>query len=184
MIVAKTGADFNSLEKEIFKKCCKLGCDVLKAILESYDGDIALTRDKEKYRHKGKRKTVIKTVMGEVEYCRVVYETEESDGNKMFVYLLDEAMGIDGNGYMSGLLSELIAQAVCESPYRSAARSVSDSTGQRISHTAAWAVAQKLGERVEQREKQAAAAAAKGDGAGTLESRVLSDTICAEQATR
>lgn len=158
MIVTKSSVDFNSLEKEIFKKCCLLGCGLLKTILETHDIELAEGRDKEKYRSKGKRKTVIKTIMGEVEYRRNVYEVHDSDGIKSFVYLLDEAMGVKGSGFMSGLLSEMVAQAVCEAPYRSAARSVSEMTGQSISHTAAWKVAQDLGEGIDLGEQQSAKA--------------------------
>lgn len=82
-------------------------------------------------------------------------------------------MGINGSGFMSGLMSELIAQAVCESSYRSAARSVSELTGQSISHTAAWKVAQDLGEGVGLGEQQAAKAAAESRGTGELLTSVL-----------
>ena len=173
MIVPETVVNFNSLEKEIFRRCCKLGCEVLRAIIEACDEELSKSRDKKEYRHKGKRKTTIKSVMGEVEYSRVGYETRDSDGKNIFVYLLDEAMGIEGSGLMSDLLCELIAQAACEGPYRSAARSVSASTGQQISHTAAWSVVQSLGKRVEVQEKQAAEAASKNEGTGTLETAVL-----------
>ena len=46
-------------------------------ILESYDRKIMKVRDTKKYRHKGLRKNTIKTVMGEVEYVRAMYEVEE-----------------------------------------------------------------------------------------------------------
>ena len=51
------------------------------------------TRDTKKYRHKGLRKNTIKTVMGEVEYVRAMYEVEE-EGIKKRVYLLDEKLHI------------------------------------------------------------------------------------------
>ena len=34
-------------------------------------------RDTKKYRHKGLRKNTIKTLMGEVEYVRAMYDCEE-----------------------------------------------------------------------------------------------------------
>ncbi len=94
-------------------------------------------RDRTRYRHKGQRKTVIKTVMGEVEYQRAMYEVRGTNSGKRFVYLLDEAMGKTGSGFMSGLLAEKIVQASCESTYRAAARSISELSGQSISFPSA-----------------------------------------------
>jgi len=173
MIVAENGVDFKRLEEEIFKNCCKQGCEALKNALEEYDRALAAGRDKTLYRNKGLKKTVIKTIMGETEYRRTIYERKNEDGTKSFVYLLDEAMGIEGSGFMSGLLAEQIVRASCEGAYRSAARAVSEMTGQRISHTAAWKVVQDIGRRVDVREQEAAALAAKEEGKGELETKVL-----------
>ena len=68
------------------------------------------------------------------------------------MYLLDEEIGIKGNGFFSGLLSEYIVKASCESSYRNAAETVTNLTGQRISHTAAWKVVQTVGEKVNKQE--------------------------------
>jgi len=56
---------------------------------------LAESRDKKTYRGKGKRKTSIKTVYGEVEYRRTVYRTKTKQGETAYVYLLDEAMQMD-----------------------------------------------------------------------------------------
>ena len=149
-MITENAGDFNRLEKEIYKFCCKIGCELLKTALETWDSELAQSRDRQIYRHKGKRKTVVKTVMGEVEYERNMYKHRSETGEyEKYVYLLDIAMGKTGNGFYSGLLSEQIVQASCEGAYRSAARSVSELTGQNISHTAAWRVVQELGKRVE-----------------------------------
>ena len=173
MSVSETEIDFNEIERSVQKMCNKLGCAVLKTALEEWDAELAASRNRGEYRHKGKRKKVIKTVLGEVEFERSVYETLSVDGKKSFVYLLDEAMGITGSGFMSGVLSEQIVQASCESSYRSAARSVSEMTGQTISHTAAWQVVQTLGERLDVQEHQAARLAAAHKGNGKLETKLL-----------
>ncbi len=81
---------------------------------------------------------MLKTVLGEVEYSRRVYETEEEAGQNLHVYLLDEAVGIDTPGQISPMLSELIATAACESTYRETARQNNELTGQTISHQTAW----------------------------------------------
>lgn len=78
MIVTEKAVDFKSLEREIFKKVCEWGCEMLKQALEEYDNTLMLERDRTVYRHKGQRKTAIKTVMGTVEYSRSVYQ-QKSD---------------------------------------------------------------------------------------------------------
>ena len=77
-IVTKDGEKFNDLEKKIFKFVCSFGCLILKLMLESYDRKLMKARDTKKYRHKGLRKNTIKTIMGEVEYHRAMYEMEEN----------------------------------------------------------------------------------------------------------
>jgi hypothetical protein len=50
---------------------------------------------------------------------------------------------------------------------------VSELTGQTISHTAAWNVVQRLGDRLDKQEREAAALALKGEGKGTVEAKLL-----------
>jgi len=173
MIVAEKAVDFKSLEKEIFKLVCEWGCELLKQALVHYDNVLMLERDRTVYRHKGQRKTAVKTVMGTVEYSRSVYQQKNEDGTKSCVFLLDEALGKEGSGLMSGNLAEMVTFAACESSYRSAARAVSEMTGQTISHQAAWGVVQELGERVGTQEEQSAQLAAAHKGVGKLERAVL-----------
>lgn len=173
MILTETAIDFKSMEQEIYKKVCEAGRELVREMLESYDSSLSSSRDRASYRHKGKRKTTIKTVMGEVEYHRAVYEITGEDGGRHFVYLLDEAMGRTGSGYFSGLMSEIIAKAVCEGSYRSAARSVSELSGQTISHTAAWNVAQELGKRADEQENRTSLSACEHCTTGTQETKLL-----------
>jgi len=151
------------MEKEIFKQCCALGCEMFKEALERIDEQLRKERDFKTYRNKGTRKTVMKTVMGEVEFRRTVYETRDEEGRKGFVYLFDEAIGRSGSGFFSSLLSEQIVQSVCQSSYRGAARAVSEMTGQSISHTAAWNVVQAVGENLDSVEKALGKATEKGN---------------------
>jgi hypothetical protein len=173
MSVSEKFGDFNRLEEEVKKYCNEIGCAIMKQTLEMYDGELAMNRDRSVYRHKGKRKRVIKTIVGEVEYERCVYGVHAEDGVNGTVYLLDEAMGIEGSGFMSGLLSNEIVKAVCVSSYRNAARSVCELTGQTVSHTAAWNVVQNIGERVDAQEEESAALAVKHEGKGRLETKLL-----------
>lgn len=141
--------------------------------LEALDDSLAETRDRKQYRDKGKRRTVLKTIMGEVEFSRRVYETADEDGRKIHVYLLAETLGQDRRGQISRMLSELVATAACESTYRETARQVSELTGQTISHQTAWSITQEAGSRVRAREEMLAAQARHNKGSGELESKLL-----------
>ena len=110
-IVSKDEVKFNDLEKKIYKFVCFFGCMIIKLILESYDRKLMKARDKSKYRHKGLRKNTIKTIMGEVEYQRAIYEMEEN-GNFKTVYLLDEKLHINKKGNISENLVEKIIEVV------------------------------------------------------------------------
>ncbi len=173
MSVSENAINFNTLEREVFKMCCVVGVDIIRDALHKYDAELAKSRDRKQYRHRGKRKSVLKTIMGSVDYHRSVYESNDEAGQKIYVYLLDDAIGVSDSGFMSGLLTEYIAQAVCQMPYRSAARTVSELTGQTLSHTAAWNVAQSLGESLDIAERNAAAQAKVHKGSGAVEVPVL-----------
>jgi len=161
------------LEKEIYRISCEYGREILKTILTKLDEQLMQERDRASYRHKGKRRTVLKTLMGEVEYERSVYQYKDETGRKSCIYLLDEALGFETVGFMSEMLSENIAKASCEMPYRKAAQSISELTGQNISHTSAWKVVQALGEKVDEGERQAAKLAKNNEGKGTNETKLL-----------
>ncbi|MDR1629494.1 MAG: UPF0236 family protein, partial [Oscillospiraceae bacterium] len=76
--------------------------------LEAWDKMLLEGRDPKKSRSGGLRKTAIKTMLGEVSYRRRVYERKNPDGTKSTVYLLDEAMELNGCGLMSGNLANEI----------------------------------------------------------------------------
>ena len=165
--------DFNLLEREIFIIVCELGRKIISAVLGEWDEELRQERDRDMYRHKGGRTGTIKTIMGEVSYKRAVYEVWENGMKVGHARLLDEALGDVASRRMSGMLSAQIVKASCEGAYRSAARAVSEMTGQSISHTTAWKVVQALGERVGEQEEAAAKLASEGNGAGTIEAKVL-----------
>ncbi len=146
---------FKELEQKVFKYVCELGCEITRMILESYDEELAASRDAKQYRDKGGRKTSIKTVYGDVEYRRRVYRTTLEDGQKAYVYLLDQAMQMDKIGLISTNLAEKIALTVTESPYRVTADAISSTCGQSISAGGVWNVMQRLGERISEEEAYA-----------------------------
>ena len=147
-IVKENKISFKTLEQKIFEEACKLARERTKKILEDYDDVLSKDRDASKYRNKGKRKTSIRTVYGDVEYERRVYQTRLRDGTKAHVYLLDEQMGVEKIGLISTKLAEKIANSVTELPYRASAEMLSSSTGQTISAGGVWNISQKIGQRI------------------------------------
>lgn len=154
-IVEEKLISFKELEQKVFKYVCELGCEINRIILESYDKELGASRDAKKYRGKGTRKTSIKTVYGSVEYGRTVYRTVLGNGERAYVYLLDEAMQMDKIGLISTNLAEKLAMTVTESPYRVTAQIMNSTCGQNISAGGVWNVIQRLGERISEEEEHA-----------------------------
>ena len=154
-IVNEELVSFKELEKKIYSYVCELAREITQQMLESYDEELAKSRDKKVYRGKGKRKTSIKTVYGEVEYFKNVYRTETEDGQVAHIFLLDQAMHMDKIGLISTNLAEKIALTVTESPYRVTAEQISSTCGQSISAGGVWNMMQRLGERIDEEEVHA-----------------------------
>ena len=79
-IVTEGLVSFKELEQKIFTFVCELGKEMTKIILESYDNELAESRNRKEYRDKGTRDTSIRTVYGDVSYSRRVYRTQNEDG--------------------------------------------------------------------------------------------------------
>ena len=155
LIVEENLVSFKELEQKIFIYVCELGREITRILLESYDKELEEGRDKKVYRGKGSRKTSIKTVYGEVEYSRRVYQTKTEDGQSAHVFLLDQAMKMDKIGLISTNLAEKVALSVTESPYRTTAELISRTCGQSISAQGVWNMMQRLGERIDEEERHA-----------------------------
>jgi len=171
MSLAELREKIKRLEEEIHKEACRLGREMYKEMLESIDEQLNNARDTKEYRNKGKRKTTIKTIMGEVEYYRSIYLTKETK----YVFLMDELMGFEGSGLVSGLLSEKIAEMICKTSYRGTSEAISTMTGQSISATGVWNVVQAMGKKVDELEKTNAIAAKKNEGKGKVEVKLLNE---------
>ena len=173
MNISKREVNFKDYEHRIRDACFLLGRQTIVAQLEEWDAELMNSRDKSRFRHRGKDKNTIKTTIGEVEYYRARYDILDEGSKKGSVYLLDEAIGITGSGKFSELMSEIIIQTSCEGSYREASREVSEMTGQSISHSSAWNVVQAVGKKANRQELHSARVAAKGKGVGKLESPLL-----------
>ena len=124
---------FKEIEKKIFKYVCEIARDLTRELLEEYDRELMACRDKGAYRSKGTRHTTVKTVYGEVEYERNVYEVKREDGTHEYVYLLDEQLKIEKIGLISQNLAEQLVTGITEKSYRVCADEISTTTGQSIS---------------------------------------------------
>lgn len=141
---------FNELERKIYTLVCELGCEIMKQILENQDKYLMMNRDKKIYRHKGYKKNTIKTIMGEIEYKRAIYIKD----NK-YTYLLDDTLQIETIGKISSNLAELMLRAVVNTvSYRKGASDIKNLTNETISHQALQQLVWKVGEKIEEKEKQ------------------------------
>ena len=155
-IITSEEVKFNDLEKKVFKFVCFFGCLIIKLLLEKYDRKLMNARDKKKYRHKGLRRDTIKTVMGEVEYRRAMYEINE-EGVTKTIYLLDEKLGLKNKDY--GKISDNVVEKVVEivpitDSYRKAETVIKETTNITLSHEAIRNLVVKVGDKVAQKEKE------------------------------
>ena len=169
----ENGLTFKDFEKKTFKMICKLGQEYTRDFLERYDTYLMENRDKKAYRHKGKRTATVKTIYGEVEYERRVYEVTREDGIKEFVYLLDEQLEISGVGLISMNMAEQMVSNITEMSYRETAEKITEMTGQSISAMGVWNVIQSLGDKVCEEEKELVEAHKSGQIKGDKEAPVL-----------
>ncbi|MDR1132346.1 MAG: UPF0236 family protein [Oscillospiraceae bacterium] len=86
---------------------------MLRDALSRWDKELTEGRERTRYRHKGNRKRVLKTVMGEVEYRRTVYECRRealylsagrSDGDKQRGLHVRAVIGAHSAGSMPDVL--------------------------------------------------------------------------------
>jgi hypothetical protein len=148
-----SGLDFKTLEQKIYRIVCEVACDVLKDVLEILDKMLMATRDIDKYRHKGIKKTHIHTVMGVIDYERRIYEYYNEDGKKQYVYLLDQYLKNETIGHVSTNLAEKIVERALEESYRKTAQAMESTTNSNLSHTTAWNVIQKVGLKLNEKEQ-------------------------------
>lgn len=153
-ILTKETINFNDLEEIAFKIACEFANEILRNLLEEYDEKILDSRDKVKYRNKGKETTTVKTKTGLVEYTRRKYIEKQEDGRNRCVYLTDKLLNIKEMGQVSGGIIELVVKNISEVSYRVCAEMISKMTGLSISGVGVWNIVQSLGEQIKQYEKE------------------------------
>lgn len=167
--------DITTLENKVYQFVLSLGREIMAWCIEQADQTLSAQRDRSVYRDKGYRTTTLKTVMGEVEYRRHVYQVRDEHvfGPFETIYLLDKSMGLDTVGLFSDTVCMMAVEAACAVSFRTAAIALNDLTGLNLSHESVWRIVQNAG-RWEQARVEGLAAAAKAEaGAGTYKTPVL-----------
>ena len=172
-IIKENGLTFKDIEQRIYRECCRMAQESTRELLEEYDRYLMEGRDRKAYRHKGRKTTTVKTVYGEVTYSRSIYETHDEDGQKKFVYLLDETLDLKTVGFISQNYAEQLVKGITTKSYRNCAKEVSETTGQSISAMGVWNVVQALGGEIHKEEKELAARHRKKPIRGERTARVL-----------
>lgn len=144
------GMTFKELEKKIYKYACDEACTALKEILEALDEKLLKERDTKIYRNKGRKQTCLRTIMGNVEYSRRIYEFKLESGKKATKYLLDEYLGMDTIGNVSINLVETILTNVTEVSFRKTSDNIKSMCNQEISHQGVWNIVQNVGEKIKE----------------------------------
>lgn len=153
-IITEKNFDFNELENKVYKFVCKIGCSIIQNILENIDDELMKERDKNKFRNKGKRRNCIKTIMGEVEYERRVYEIYENK-EYQYKYLLDEKVDMFGFGKISNNLIEKVLDTVVQTTsYRKSEKELEEISGIRLSHESIRNITMYAGEKITKEEKE------------------------------
>lgn len=164
---------FKELEKIIYKYACDQACNALKEILESLDEKLMNERDTKVYRNKGRKQTCLRTIMGNVEYSRRIYEFRLKDGKKASKYLLDEYLGMESIGHVSVNLIETILTNISELSFRKTAENIKTMCNQQISAQGVWNVVQTVGEKIKEIEDRKIELNDKGVLRGDVEVPVL-----------
>lgn len=167
------GMNFKELEKRIYKIACDEACKTLKEILEELDEKLMNKRDTKIYRNKGRKQTCLRTIMGNVEYSRRIYEFKLEDGKKASKYLLDEYLGMETIGNFSVNLIETIMTNISELSFRKTAKNIKTMCNQEISAQGVWNVVQTTGEKIKELEDRKIELNDKGVLNGNVEIPVL-----------
>jgi uncharacterized protein YihD (DUF1040 family) len=88
----ENGLSFKDIEEKIYKTVCDVACKTIKEVLEHLDRRLMEERDSKLLRNKGLKHTCIKTIMGNLEFDRRIYEFKMDNGKKGFRFLLDEQL--------------------------------------------------------------------------------------------
>ena len=165
--------NFDALNAAVRETVLQAGREIVVQTLQEWDEDIRKTRDKKRYRCKGKRKTCVKTWLGAIEYERNVYVDGSDPEHKQCVYLLDEEKEVQRIGCVATDVCKMAAQSIVGTTYRGAAQEITELTGLSISAQGVWNIVQQIGENQRQQVERYAKQAQQHQGVGVIESKIL-----------
>ena len=148
------GIKFKDLEKKIYNYACDEACKMMKQVLESLDERLLKERDSTVYRNKGLKQTCLRTIMGNVEYSRRIYQFKLEDGKKATKFLLDEYLEMDTIGNVSINLVETILTNISEVSYKKTSENIQTLCNQIISPQGVWNVVQTVGDKIKEIESR------------------------------
>ena len=166
-------SDLESFLSELKENMLVAGREIVREALENLDNDILQTRDKKRFRCKGKRKTCVKTWFGAIEYERQVYADLADPEHKRYVYLLDEEVRPHEVGCVSKDMCKIAAQTVVNSSYRAAATEISEMTGLSISPQGVWNIIQQIGQNNREKIETYSEQTRKHQMIGAIESKIV-----------
>ena len=166
-------SNFNELAKVAFQYSLLFGRELVRRIVEERDAELRKGRDTARYVNKGKRKTCLKTLLGDIEFERTVYIDNAVPEGQHCVFLLDEELGIEPVGLVSPDACEAIANAICETTYRGVSQMLSETSGLTLSPQGVWDVVQKLGAHREKQVNQLSTLAKAKKSSGCIETKLL-----------
>lgn len=118
------------LEQMLWRKLQETFSNVMTAILEEYDQQIAQERDKKRYHLKDSRPLKVDSLFGEIELKRNYYKDRETGE---YVYLLDRYLQFEGVKGFSPLVEEAAIELAVTGPsYRQAANTLETLLGYRV----------------------------------------------------
>ena len=88
MILTESVVSFNEIERLAQRIAFDYGRTIISSILEELDEALRESRDKAKYENRGKKTSVIKTMIGEVPYSRTLYDVYEDGAKNGQIYYL------------------------------------------------------------------------------------------------
>lgn len=136
--------NFSEFENYVYQKVLKLGREYICEELEKQDQKIRKNRHKNRYINYGKRKTVIKTILGDVCFHRTLYKDIKTNKS---IFLLDNALNMYKTGKYSENVVEMVLKFVTTNSYRETSRIIEETTGLNISHQAVRNIVKDHGKR-------------------------------------
>jgi len=132
--VINQGMDFNTLEKKVFRQVAETYCQSLKVLLEHIDEVLARSLKRAGWEIVCLEEQPFVTSLGVITYKRRYYKKRLASGAVVYVYLLDELLGLNKRGSFSPRVIELGVALAAEMSYRKAQEALEEILGVSISH--------------------------------------------------